>query len=112
MGSMRIVLIIPTYNERGNIGRLIGELQSIFRSLADEMHILVVDDNSPDGTIDIVRECQRRSRNVHVLQGQNQGLGAAYIRGMRYALETPRAHAVVELAPDYSPIPQDVPRQI
>ena len=81
MGSMRIVLIIPTYNERGNIGRLIGELQSIFRSLADEMHILVVDDNSPDGTIDIVREYQRRSRNVHVLQGQKQGLGAAYIRG-------------------------------
>jgi len=112
MGSMRIVLIIPTYNERGNIGRLIGELQSIFRSLADEMHILVVDDNSPDGTIDIVRECQRRSRNVHVLQGQKQGLGAAYIRGMRYALETLRADAVFEMDADFSHKPADVPRLI
>ena len=112
MGSMRIVLIIPTYNERGNIGRLIGELQSIFRSLADEMHILVVDDNSPDGTIDIVREYQRRSRNVHVLQGQKQGLGTAYIRGMRYALETLRADAVFEMDADFSHKPADVPRLI
>ena len=112
MGSMRIVLIIPTYNERGNIGRLIGELQSIFRSLADEMHILVVDDNSPDGTIDIVREYQRRSRNVHVLQGQKQGLGTAYIRGMRYALETLCADAVFEMDADFSHKPADVPRLI
>ncbi len=109
---MRIVLIIPTYNERGNIGRLIGELQSIFRSLADEMHILVVDDNSPDGTIDIVREYQRRSRNVHVRQGQKQGLGTAYIRGMRYALETLRADAVFEMDADFSHKPADVPRLI
>jgi dolichol-phosphate mannosyltransferase len=109
---MRIVLIIPTYNERGNIGRLIGELQSVFLSLAHEMHILVVDDNSPDGTIDIVREHQRRSRNVHVLQGEKRGLGTAYIRGMRYALETLRADAVFEMDADFSHKPADVPRLI
>ena len=57
---MRIVLIIPTFNERGNIGRLIDQLQVVFRSLKHEMLILVVDDNSPDGTSDVVREYQKR----------------------------------------------------
>jgi len=66
---MRIVLIIPTFNERGNIGRLIDELQAVFVALAHEMQILVVDDNSPDGTATVVREHQNRWPNLHLLQG-------------------------------------------
>jgi dolichol-phosphate mannosyltransferase len=109
---MRIVLIIPTYNERENIGRLIAELQGIFPSLPHEMHILVVDDNSPDGTADVVREHQSRSGNVQLLAGRKQGLGAAYIRGMRYALDTMHADAVFEMDADFSHKPSDVPRLI
>jgi dolichol-phosphate mannosyltransferase len=109
---MRIVLIIPTYNERGNIGRLIDQLQAVFRTLKHEMLILVVDDNSPDGTADIVREHQRRSPNVHILPGRKQGLGAAYIRGMRHALEALHADAVFEMDADFSHEPTDVPRLI
>ena len=109
---MRIVLIIPTYNERGNIGKLIDQLQAVFRSLKHEMLILVVDDNSPDGTADIVREHQRRSPNVHILQGRKRGLGAAYIRGMRHAIETLHADAVFEMDADFSHEPRDVPRLI
>jgi dolichol-phosphate mannosyltransferase len=107
---MRVVLIIPTFNERGNIGRLIDELQAVFRTLPHEMQILVVDDNSPDGTVDIVREHQRRSVNVHVLQGKKHGLGAAYIRGMRYAIDTLNADAIFEMDADFSHKPVDVPR--
>lgn len=107
---MRVVLIIPTYNERGNIGRLIEELQSVFESLPHDMHILVVDDNSPDGTIDVVREHQRRWPNVHALQGAKQGLGAAYIRGMRHAIDALRVDAVFEMDADFSHKPADVPR--
>ncbi len=52
---MRVVVIIPTYNERENIAALIPALQSEFQNLAHESHILVVDDLSPDGTADVVR---------------------------------------------------------
>lgn len=107
---MRVVLIIPTYNERGNIGRLIEELQRIFTSLPHDMHVLVVDDNSPDGTIDVVREQQRRGSNIHALQGAKQGLGAAYIRGMRHAIDALQADAVLEMDADFSHKPADVPR--
>jgi dolichol-phosphate mannosyltransferase len=107
---MRVVLIIPTYNERENVGRLIDQLQQIFCSLSHEMQILVVDDSSPDGTADVVRERQRRSANVHLLQGRKQGLGAAYIRGMRHALDELKADAVFEMDADLSHKPADVPR--
>jgi dolichol-phosphate mannosyltransferase len=109
---MRIVLIIPTFNERGNIGRLIDQLQAVFRSLKHEMLILVVDDNSPDGTADVVREHQRHSLNVHILQGRKRGLGAAYIRGMHHALDILHADAVFEMDADFSHEPTDVPRLI
>lgn len=109
---MRIVLIIPTFNERGNIGRLIDQLQAIFPSLSHGMQILVVDDNSPDRTIDVVREHQSRSPNVHVLAGEREGLGRAYIRGMRYALGSLHADAVIEMDADFSHQPSDVPRLI
>ncbi len=110
--SMRIVLIIPTFNERGNIGRLIDQLQAVFRSLKHEMLILVVDDNSPDGTSDVVREHQQRSPNVHLLEGRKRGLGAAYIRGMHHAIEILHADAVFEMDADLSHEPADVPRLI
>jgi dolichol-phosphate mannosyltransferase len=109
---MRIVLIIPTFNERGNIARLIEQLQVVFRSLKHDMLILVVDDNSPDGTGDIVREYQQRSLNVQLLQGKKRGLGAAYIRGMQHAIESLHADAVFEMDADLSHDPTDVPRLI
>ena len=109
---MRIILIIPTFNERENIGRLIDELQSVFQTLPHDMGILVVDDNSPDGTIEVVRERQSRWANVHVIQGQKQGLGAAYIRGMRHAIDALGADAVFEMDADFSHKPSDVPRLI
>jgi dolichol-phosphate mannosyltransferase len=109
---MRIVLVIPTYNERENIGKLIDELQAVFRTLPHELQILVVDDSSPDGTADVVREHQRRRPNVHLLEGRKQGLGAAYIRGMRYALDELGADALFEMDADFSHKPADVPRLI
>jgi len=107
---MRVVLIIPTFNECENIARLIGELQGIFRSLPHEMQILVVDDSSPDGTASVVRAQQRQLPNVHLLEGKKQGLGAAYIRGMHHALDVLHADAVFEMDADFSHRPADVPR--
>jgi len=107
---MRVVIIIPTFNERGNIGRLIDELQAVFVSLPHDTQILIVDDNSPDGTIEVVNAYRGRYGNVHALQGEKQGLGAAYVRGMRYALSVLRADAVFEMDADLSHKPTDIPR--
>lgn len=109
---MRIVLIIPTYQERENISKLLEALQPVFATLRHEMHVLVVDDNSPDGTAEAVRAAQKRLPNLHLLEGAKQGLGAAYIRGMRHALDRLGADAVVQMDADFSHDPLDLPRLI
>ena len=64
-----VVMVVPTYDEKGNIGRAIDELETVFTKVPDnyEMHILVVDDSSPDGTADEVREKMKQLKNVHLL---------------------------------------------
>jgi dolichol-phosphate mannosyltransferase len=109
---MKIVIIIPTYNERENIIPLIEALQREFRRIPQDMHILVVDDRSPDGTADAVREAAGRHPNVNLLSGVKQGLGAAYVRGMKHALAVLAADAVMEMDADFSHKPEDVPRLI
>lgn len=109
---MKIVLIIPTYNEKENIGLLIDELQSQFPSIGHDMSVLVVDDNSPDGTAEIVREKMRIHGNLYLISGRKEGLGAAYIRGMTYAIENMKADAVMEMDADFSHKPADVPRLV
>ena len=86
---MKVVVIIPTYNEKGNIERLIKILEEeIFPQITNhEMHILVADDNSPDGTADSVRSLMKKWKNLDVNVGEKHGLGAAYIRAMTYAID-------------------------
>ena len=107
---MKVVIILPTYNERGNIAALLGALQNEFTRLRHDMHILVVDDNSPDKTAELVREAMHQHSNVHLLMGEKAGLGAAYIRGMQYAIGELRADVVFEMDADFSHDPADVPR--
>ena len=107
---MKIVIILPTYNEKDNIRLLVPALWQQFAEIRHEMHVLVVDDHSPDGTADAVRELMGRYANLHLLTGEKQGLGAAYIRGMTYALQELGAEAVMEMDADFSHKPEDVPR--
>jgi dolichol-phosphate mannosyltransferase len=107
---MKVVIILPTYNESGNIAALLASLQGEFRRLPHDMHVLVVDDNSPDGTADIVREAMREANNLHLITGTKAGLGAAYIRGMRHAIDELLADVVFEMDADFSHDPADVPR--
>jgi dolichol-phosphate mannosyltransferase len=109
---MKIVIIIPTYNEKDNIGPLIQALQQVFPSIPHDMHILVVDDDSPDGTADAVREERRRYANISLMTGRKEGLGAAYRRGMDHALAVLHADAVMEMDADLSHRPADAPRLI
>jgi dolichol-phosphate mannosyltransferase len=107
---VKVVIIVPTYNERENIGRLIQALRGQFSSMSHDMHILVVDDTSPDGTADVVRNTQPQFPNLHLIEGRKAGLGAAYIRGMTYAIEQMSADVVFEMDADFSHKPEDVPR--
>jgi dolichol-phosphate mannosyltransferase len=107
---MKVVIILPTYNERGNIAALLTSLQHQFCCLRHEMHILVVDDNSPDGTATLVRQAMRDQPNLHLITGEKTGLGAAYTRGMLYAIGELGADVVFEMDADFSHDPADVPR--
>jgi dolichol-phosphate mannosyltransferase len=108
---MKIVIINPTYNEKGNIEKLINTLEDeIFPPLKDhEMHILVADDNSPDGTADIVEGLMKKFKNLHIVKGPKKGLGAAYIRAMEYAIEKLDADVMFEMDADGQHDPTKVP---
>jgi dolichol-phosphate mannosyltransferase len=107
--AMKIVVINPTYNERDNIRQLVPDVQRQFARMEHDCHILVVDDASPDGTASVVRDLQRTYDNVHLLNGRKTGLGAAYIRGMHYAVYELGADVVFEMDADLSHKPSDIP---
>ena len=108
---MKVVIIIPTYNEKGNIERLIDILENdIFPKIKNhEMNILVADDNSPDKTADVVKELMKKWKNIDINQGEKQGLGAAYVRAMTYAVEKMNADIMFEMDADLSHDPQKIP---
>jgi dolichol-phosphate mannosyltransferase len=108
----KIIVIMPTYNERENIGPIIDSLQKEFNKVPHDMNILVVDDNSPDGTAEIVKAECRRYTNLYLIIGKKEGLGTAYIKGMKYAVDVLNADVVMEMDADFSHKPEDVPRLI
>src|SRR3989344_3182388 len=111
---MKIVVIVPTYNEKANIGPVIDALEAEFSRIKDHaMEILVVDGNSPDGTGDAVREKARVYKNIQLLtEKQKRGLGMAYIAGMDYAAHTLNAGAFIEFDGDFQHDPRDIPRLV
>lgn len=107
-----IVVVMPTYNEKDNIGQMVETLAGkVFPKIkGSKMMLLVVDDHSPDGTGDIVREKAKKYNNVYLLEGDKEGLGAAYARGFRYAMDKLKADALMEMDADFQHDPNDVPR--
>jgi dolichol-phosphate mannosyltransferase len=92
------LVVIPTYNERGNIERLLPELLGVDPAL----EVLVVDDQSPDGTADAVEALGRKLGRIHVLRrGPKQGIGPAYRAGFKRALEL-EAEYIVQMDADFS----------
>jgi dolichol-phosphate mannosyltransferase len=80
----RVVMVVPTYNERDNLAWIIGRLHAA----EPDVHVLVVDDNSPDGTGALADELAAADPRVHVLHREGKGgLGAAYLHGFQWALD-------------------------
>jgi len=107
------VIVIPTYNEAGSIGDMIEYLNTkIFPSLDKkwDMKILVVDGNSPDGTGKIVTDKSKKySNTILYTETSKDGIGAAYLKGFKYALETLKADFVFEFDGDFQHPPESIP---
>lgn len=109
---MKVVAVVPTYNERENIGPLVEALITASSEIPHDFEVLIVDDNSPDGTQDVIRELQQRFPNVRLLSGKKEGLGVAYARGLEHALSELHADIVLHMDADFSHNPADVPRLV
>ena len=104
--DVRAVVCMPTYNERENLERMV-------EALADKgVSVLVIDDNSPDGTGELADRLAQELDHVRVLhRDRKEGLGPAYIAGFRRALDE-GADLVLEMDADFSHHPADVPRLV
>jgi dolichol-phosphate mannosyltransferase len=103
---VKSLVIVPTYNERANIQALIPQVLG----LPIDVELLVVDDNSPDGTGKYVAEIAAKEARVHLLSRQAKlGLGSAYVAGFKYALSRPEIEYVFEMDADFSHDPASIP---
>jgi dolichol-phosphate mannosyltransferase len=108
LDKARVLIVVPTYNERENIARIIDA------ALAQDprLEMLIVDDGSPDGTAAIVEGIMERSARVHILKRAGKmGLGTAYLAGFRWALD--RGYdLIIEMDADFSHDPNHLPQML
>jgi len=103
---MKAIVIIPTYNEINNIQKLLHDLLGMY----SDLDILVVDDNSPDGTAQYVEEVGKKEPRVKIIKRERKmGLGTAYVAGFKYALSN-GYEAAIEMDADYSHDPKELQR--
>lgn len=111
---MKVVVIIPSYNEKDNVGKMILALADIFPKIKKhQMELLYVDGNSPDGTAGEIRKYQKKYPWLHLLvETRKEGLGMAYAKAMKYAIDKLGADWLMELDSDFQHPPQDIPRLV
>ena len=106
----KVCIVLPTYNEAGNIPLLIPAIfgqASKIRS--HDLNVLVVDDNSPDGTQDIVRSLMKEYPALDMITGEKKGLGEAYKKGMDHAIRTLDPDLIFEMDADLQHDPTLIP---
>jgi len=106
-------IVLPTYNEVESVPRLLALIFQESNNIAThELHVLVVDDDSPDGTGDYVRWATRLYPRLHLITGEKKGLGEAYRRGILHALKDFSPHLIVQMDADFQHDPALVPHLI
>ena len=106
--NLKVLVISPTYNEKKNISELINKISKI----SYPIDILIIDDNSPDGTADIVRKIMDENDHIYLLEREKKlGLGTAYCEGFQWALERDY-DLIIQIDADLSHNPDDIPRLI
>lgn len=108
---MKIVVVIPTYKEKKNIKQLIQTLEEeVFPAIKNHtMAIHIADDNSPDGTATMIKQLAKKWKNITISQAEKKGLGAAYLRGLTYAVEKMDADSLLQMDADLSHNPHKIP---
>lgn len=103
--ASKAIVIIPTYNEVENVPPLV---KAIFQNQPD-IHILFVDDSSPDGTADVIKKLMNENQQIHLLERKKkEGLGRAYIAGFKVALQQGFEY-IFEMDADFSHDPKEIP---
>ncbi len=107
-------VILPTYNEIENVTQVIPAVFQQAAKISDshDLHVLVVDDDSPDGTYAAVQKLQREYKNLHVIGGMKRGLGDAYKRGIKYALKHLSPDVIIQMDADGQHDPEKLPQFI
>ena len=110
---MKLAIVIPTYNEKDTIENLIEKLFSKIKPLVSELHVIIIDDSSPDGTGDIVNDLGGKFDKISLIQRPaKMGLGAAYKDGFKYVLENLDSGLVVQMDADNSHDPSEIATMI
>lgn len=103
---MKALVIVPTFNESENVSDLIPEILK----QDNYIEVLIVDDNSPDGTAKIVQNLIKENSRIHLLEREGKmGLGSAYIAGFKYAIQK-KYDYILEMDADFSHKPDDLPK--
>ncbi len=106
---MRISIVIPTYNEKENVGILIPKIFKIFEKNHMDADVIIVDDNSPDNTAEEVKKLQKSYELDLIERPKKMGIGSAYIEGFKHAMKK-RSEIIFEMDADLSHDPEDIPK--
>ncbi len=110
---MRLVVNIPTYNEKENIEQVIKEVLAQTKNLPGiDLHVLISDSHSPDGTADIVKKISQTNPKVHYLDVKERGLGIGVVKGHRFAIDRLNADILAQMDGDLSHNPATLPQMV
>ena len=106
---MKLAVVIPTYNEKETIQILIEKLFSEIKPIVDELHVVIIDDSSPDGTANLVTDLSDKFQKISLIQRPTKlGLGAAYKDGFNHVLEKIDSDLIVQMDADHSHNPSEI----
>ncbi len=106
----KAIIVIPTYNETGNIEKLLGGIFDQAKKIANwEIHVLVVDSKSKDNTALVVKDLAKNNPHLHLLETEKEGLGKAYVHGFHYAIDHLNPYLLFEMDADLSHNPKNIP---
>ncbi len=111
--KQKLVILVPTYNEIENIGSMLEKLDEVLGKLKNyKTTVLVIDDNSPDGTARLAKNYKANSVGVRLLIGKKNGLGTALVKGYKYAINVLSADLVGSIDADFLFSPRDLPKLV
>ena len=109
----KVVVVAPTYNEKGEIENLVNKVFYQAKSLPNwELYLLIVDSRSTDGTVEKVKKLQKKFPNLHLLETEKEGLGKAYLKGFKYCEEKINPYLVIQIDADGQHDPNKIPEFI